>query len=542
MIYSNGPLNVLWDTDLTPLKGCVQFLDWDSTSEKAIYAQDGSSVISNPRFVGSGILDQPIVLKNGSYKVIEWRYTGEGTMEADWADPDVREQKFLMVRSYRMDGDAKASSSTVSGVYTVDSVAALAAIDDETVTRVLVIGYASAGDSPARMYYRVTGNYSADGGSVIASSGITGAYWLLCHGLSIDASVFGILPKTATDDFTAQLANLCAFCRSSLITTVRFGGTVPLRFTSSALDFGTSCHVVATCQLKGLGETATAVTCASAQLASFVNCTVTASGTVRFGELHANSASVSGDADVDGNASGRAVIATGTPSDEPTAASSGSTVGGGFNAVNSLGKVVAHLSAKGLFLFLDGFATSIKKEADGFVERIREIVCYALSAESVSVSGGVSAESVDVSGGVSAESVDVSGNVTAGFLAAGSLTAPSMEITYKVMQAVASGTPSLVNDKSLTNIGEILPKNAIIGNIFFIPSEFTADKFAIIGHGDNYGIYSRITVVNNKETSVTLIGDGMSSSDPEVSVPSGGACDFLKIFSAEAHDGWIPVV
>ncbi len=401
----------------------------------------------------------------------------------------------------------------------------------------MAIGYASAGDSPARMYYRVTGSHSADGGSVIASSGITGAYWLLCHGLSIDASVFGILPKTATDDFTAQLANLCAFCRSSLITEVCFSGTVPLRFTSSALDFGTQCRVVSTCQLRGIGETATAVTCASAQLTGYVNCTLTASGVVWFGELHAGSANVSGDADGNGNASGRAVIATGTPSDEPTAASSGSTVGGGFNAVNALGQVVAHLSAKGLFLFLDGFATSIKKEADGFVERIREIVCYALSAESVSVSGGVSAESVDVSGGLSAESADVSGNVTAG-----SLAAPSMDITYKVMQAVASGTPSLVNDKSLTDIGEILPKNATTGNIFFIPSEFTADKFAIIGHGDNYGIYSRITVVNNKETSVTLIGDGMSSSDPEVSVPSGGACDFLKIISAEASDGWIPVV
>ena len=537
MIYSNGPLDVIWDADLTPLKGCVQFLDWDSTNEKAIYSQDGSVAISNPRFVGSGVLDQPVLLKDGSYKVIEWRYLGNGTMSADWSDPEVRALNFQMVRMYRADGDAKASASSVSGVYTVDSVAALAAIDDEAVTRVMAIGYASAGDSPARMYYRVTGSHSADGGSVIASSGITGAYWLLCHGLSVDASVFGIFPKTATDDFTAQLANLCAFCRSSLITEVRFSGTVPLRFTSSALDFGTQCHVVATCQLKGLGETATAVTCASAQLASFVNCTVTASGTVRFGELHANSASVSGDADVGGNASGRAVIATGTPSNEPTAASSGSTVGGGFNAVNSLGKVVAHLSAKGLFLFLDGFATSIKKEADGFVERIREIVCYALSAESVSVSGGVSAESVDVSGGLSAESADVSGNVTAG-----SLAAPSMDITYKVMQAVASGTPSLVNDKSLTDIGEILPKNATTGNIFFIPSEFTADKFAIIGHGDNYGIYSRITVVNNKETSVTLIGDGMSSSDPEVSVPSGGACDFLKIISAEASDGWIPVV
>ena len=364
MIYSNGPLDVIWDADLTPLKGCVQFLDWDSTSEKAIYAQDGSVAISNPRFVGSGVLDQPVLLKDGSYKVIEWRYLGNGTMSADWSDPEVRALNFQMVRMYRADGDAKASASSVSGVYTVDSVAALAAIDDETVTRVLVIGYSSAGDSPARMYYRVTGSHSADGGSVIASSGITGAYWLLCHGLSVDASVFGIFPKTATDDFTAQLANLCAFCRSSLITTVRFGGTVPLRFTSSALDFGTSCHVVATCQLKGLGETATAVTCASAQLASFVNCTVTASGTVRFGELHANSASVSGDADVGGN-----------------------------------------LSAKGLFLFLDGFATSIKKEADGFVERIREIVCYALSAESVSVSGGVTAESVSVSGDFAALSV-----------------------------------------------------------------------------------------------------------------------------------------
>ena len=537
MIYSNGPLNVLWDTDLTPLKGCVQFLDWDSTNEKAIYSQDGSVAISNPRFVGSGVLDQPVLLKDGSYKVIEWRYLGNGTMSADWSDPEVRALNFQMVRMYRADGDAKASASSVSGVYTVDSVAALAAIDDEAVTRVLAIGYASAGDSPARMYYRVTGSHSADGGSVIASSGITGAYWLLCHGLSVDASVFGILPKTATDDFTAQLANLCAFCRSSLITEVCFSGTVPLRFASSALDFGTQCRVVSTCQLKGIGENATAVTCASAQLTGYVNCTLTASGVVWFGELHAGSANVSGDADVNGNASAKSVISKGTPADEPTAASSGSTVGGGFNAVNSLGKVVAHLSAKGLFLFLDGFATSIKKEADGFVERIREIVCYALSAESVSVSGGVSAESVDVSGGLSAESADVSGNVTAG-----SLAAPSMDITYKVMQAVASGTPSLVNDKSLTDIGEILPKNATTGNIFFIPSEFTADKFAIIGHGDNYGIYSRITVVNNKETSVTLIGDGMSSSDPEVSVPSGGACDFLKIISAEASDGWIPVV
>ena len=507
MIYSNGPLDVIWDADLTPLKGCVQFLDWDSTNEKAIYSQDGSSVISNPRFVGSGVLDQPVLLKDGPYKVIEWRYLGNGTMSADWSDPEVRALNFQMVRMYRADGDAKASASSVSGVYTVDSVAALAAIDDEAVTRVMAIGYASAGDSPARMYYRVTGSHSADGGSVIASSGITGAYWLLCHGLSVDASVFGIFPKTATDDFTAQLANLCAFCRSSLITEVCFSGTVPLRFTSSALDFGTQCRVVSTCQLRGIGETATAVTCASAQLTGYVNCTLTASGTVRFGELHANSASVSGDADVGGN-----------------------------------------LSAKGLFLFLDGFATSIKKEADGFVERIREIVCYTLSAESVSVSGGVSAESVSVSGGVSAESVDVSGGLSAesadvsGNVTAGSLAAPSMDITYKVMQAVASGTPSLVNDKSLTDIGEILPKNATTGNIFFIPSEFTADKFAIIGHGDNYGIYSRITVVNNKETSVTLIGDGMSSSDPEVSVPSGGACDFLKIISAEASDGWIPVV
>ena len=83
MIYSNGPLDVIWDADLTPLKGCVQFLDWDSTSEKAIYAQDGSSVISNPRFVGSGVLDQPVLLKDGSYKVIEWRYLGNGTMSAD---------------------------------------------------------------------------------------------------------------------------------------------------------------------------------------------------------------------------------------------------------------------------------------------------------------------------------------------------------------------------------------------------------------------------------------------------------------------------
>ena len=367
MIYSNGPLNVLWDTDLTPLKGCVQFLDWDSTNEKAIYSQDGSVAISNPRFVGSGVLDQPVILKNGSYKVIEWRYTGEGTMEADWADPDVREQKFLMVRSYRMDGDAKASSSTVSGVYTVDSVAALAAIDDDTVTRVLVIGYASAGDSPARMYYRVTGNHSADGGSVIASSGITGAYWLLCHGLSVDASVFGIFPKTATDDFTAQLANLCAFCRSSLITTVRFGGTVPLRFTSSALDFGTSCHVVATCQLKGLGETATAVTCASAQLASFVNCTVTASGTVRFGELHANAVN---------------------------AANVTATSGVNANAVNATNVTATNA------------VTAVLVHADN-------VNADKVNVSSVVAAGRVNAESVSVSGGVTAESVSVSGDFAA---------------------------------------------------------------------------------------------------------------------------------
>ena len=192
------------------------------------------------------------------------------------------------------------------------------------------------------------------------------------------------------------------------------------------------------------------MTCASAQLTGYVNCTLTASGVVWFGELHAGSANVSGDADVNGNASAKSVISKGTPADEPTAASSGSTVGGGFNAVNALGKVVAHLSAKGLFLFLDGFSTSIKKEADGFVERIREIVCYGLSAESVNVSGGVSAESVSVSEDFSAPSVFEKRDIK---------TTDSMAPDYTLNEAAGAGKILL-----LYNSGEV-NRDVIISHV-----------------------------------------------------------------------------
>ena len=248
-VFIPGPLNVIWDTDYTPLNGCVHYLDYESSNAKEIYAQDGVTELSNPRFTSNGMLDQPILLGEGDYKVVEYRYTGNGNKSADWNDDDLRATLFVKVREYFYEGNNV--SDNLSSMIVVDTIADLKAISDESVLNVMVLGYFTKTDSYPRVFYR-SDTGTSDGGSVIKSTA-TSYYWKLTNSDEINASAFGIIPQGIDDDFTSQMASLASYCVASNKKICYFNAGA--RF-SGTLNFGSNCFIHSLSPLIG---TATAV-------------------------------------------------------------------------------------------------------------------------------------------------------------------------------------------------------------------------------------------------------------------------------------------
>jgi len=244
-VFISGPLNVIWDTDYTPLNGCVEYLDYESSNAKVIYAQDGVTELSNPRFTSNGMLDQPVILGEGDYKVVEYRYTGNGNKSADWNDDDLRNSLFVKVREYLYEGNNTVDN--LSSMIVVDTINDLKEISDESILNVIVLGYNTKTDSYPRVFYR-SDTGTSDGGSVIKSTA-TSYYWKLTNTDTINASAFGIIPQGSGDDFTSQMASLAAYCVSSNKKIVYFNAGAKF---SGTVNFGENCFVHSLAPLIGL--------------------------------------------------------------------------------------------------------------------------------------------------------------------------------------------------------------------------------------------------------------------------------------------------
>jgi hypothetical protein len=198
--YINGCQDVVFYQGL-PMEGALYFMEPDSSSAKAIYSdKDRTVALSNPVFLDEyGRPSSVVFLGEGDYKVGHFQYTGNGDMNNDWEDQDIRPTVFSLVETEYQEGIDPALAIGDGHMFSVESIAELCAIPPTSYSRVVVNGYFERNDAPSRLFTWVEGSVAVTNLGTIFQSTLTGynGRWIMQtedKGI-IDIRTFGVIPE-----------------------------------------------------------------------------------------------------------------------------------------------------------------------------------------------------------------------------------------------------------------------------------------------------------------------------------------------------------
>lgn len=235
VLFSGDTRRMFLDLNQKPLNGMVQFLDYGTSNQKAIYNEEGTP-INNPVSCSFGTLQSSVKLV-GKYTVKQWLYVGNGDPVSDWADDDLRALNFQMDSVYPAFGDSLQTPATATNVISVDTVDQLKNINTES-NLILVKGYYTLGDCPSRYFFRDSSGVANSGSCFKSNNGEY--YWkLLLTSSEIDASCFGIVAREGYN-YHVEMADFSLFCLQNRIQKAIFKDTI---WFSGTADFGYTCFV-----------------------------------------------------------------------------------------------------------------------------------------------------------------------------------------------------------------------------------------------------------------------------------------------------------
>ena len=235
VLFGGDTRRMFLDLNQKPLNGMVQFLDYGTSNQKAIYNEEGTP-ISNPVSCSFGTLQSSVKLV-GKYTVKQWLYVGNGDPVSDWADDDLRALNFQMDSFYPAFGDSLQAPTTATNIISVDTIDALKNINTES-NLILVKGYYTLGDCPSRYFFR-NGSGVANSGSCFKSN--NGEYYwkLLLTSSEIDSACFGIVAREGYN-YHVEMADFSLFCLQNRIQKAIFKDNI---WFSGTADFGYTCFV-----------------------------------------------------------------------------------------------------------------------------------------------------------------------------------------------------------------------------------------------------------------------------------------------------------
>lgn len=235
VLFSGDTRRMFFDLNQKPLNGMVQFLDFGTSNQKAIYNEEGTP-ISNPVSCSFGTLETSVKLV-GKYTVKQWLYVGNGDPVSDWADDDLRALNFQMDAVYPAFGDSLQTPATATNVISVDTIEQLKNINTES-NLIFVKGYYTLGDCPSRYFYRDSSGVANSGSCFKSNNGEY--YWkLLLTSSEIDASCFGIVARDGYN-YHVEMADFSLFCKQNRIQKAIFKDNI---WFSGTADFGYTCFV-----------------------------------------------------------------------------------------------------------------------------------------------------------------------------------------------------------------------------------------------------------------------------------------------------------
>ena len=235
ILFSGDTRRMFLDLNQKPLNGMVQFLDYGTSNQKAIYNEEGTP-ISNPVSCSFGTLETSVKLV-GKYTVKQWLYVGNGDPVSDWADDDLRALNFIIDSTYPAFGDSLQAPTTATNIISVDTIDALKNINTES-NLILVKGYYTLGDCPSRYFFRDSSGTANSGSCFKSNNGEY--YWkLLLTSSEIDASCFGIVARQGYN-YHVEMADFSLFCLQNRIKKAIFKDSI---WFSGTADFGYTCFV-----------------------------------------------------------------------------------------------------------------------------------------------------------------------------------------------------------------------------------------------------------------------------------------------------------
>jgi hypothetical protein len=203
--YINGCQDVVFYQGI-PLSGCLYFMESGSSSAKVIYSdKERTTQMANPVFLNEyGEPPAVVYFGLGDYKIGHFAYTGNGDMNNDWADQDIRPTVFDLVETEYQEGISVSNALAAgSNIYCVNNIAELCAVVPTEHDRVMVNGYYTRGDAPARLFQWITDSVALTNLGTCFSSTVAGyaGRWIMASedkGI-LDCRVFGIIPNISTN-------------------------------------------------------------------------------------------------------------------------------------------------------------------------------------------------------------------------------------------------------------------------------------------------------------------------------------------------------
>jgi len=189
--------------------GRVTYYNLGTTTPKTIYSDYTlATPIQNPQILNvAGRTDTQVFAGYGNYTVLVERFIGVDILTADPITDWVFDNQF------DVNGlETIAASGTMA---TVSTIALLKAINPATYASVLVTGYNTLGDCPARVFNWIVGYATSENlGTVVDSNVSSAGRWVLnVVGDSVDVRIFGAIPDT-NGAVNGSISNCEGFCNS----------------------------------------------------------------------------------------------------------------------------------------------------------------------------------------------------------------------------------------------------------------------------------------------------------------------------------------
>lgn len=210
--------NKYTDNDGEILHGKIAFYVKDGSSLVPVFDSEGTS-LPNPIFTDeSGRTAEQVFVSSAEVLIRYFKYIGDTDMTLD------AEENFVL--QYTSDWSNKINIDIESnGLIAVNNIASLRSLDVESIPQIngvriiSLLGYNAPGDKEMINYYwDATSTLDDNGGSVIATSELTGRWIMIPPSLVCDSRHFGIFPNAAynnIDSQSVQAYRLVTYCNTT---------------------------------------------------------------------------------------------------------------------------------------------------------------------------------------------------------------------------------------------------------------------------------------------------------------------------------------